>query len=169
MPKQKRAVVLTTRFAQPPFFYFSSKGINTLNSLINTHRFSYKPEEGQNPYIGIMSFQHFRGERMYSDIVVKEEANRTETEREEDSMLKDQNFWEEQKGSNTQQNNDDDGGLSPLVLVLIIVGGVVVLAGAAVAVILILKKKNKPVALDDVASEEAVEVIDEQAEEKTEE
>lgn len=28
-----------------------------------------------------MSFQHFRGEKMYSDIVVREEANRTETER----------------------------------------------------------------------------------------
>ena len=96
----------------------------------------------------------------------EEEVNRTETEREEDSMLKDQNFWEEQKGSNTQKNNNDEGGLSPLVLVLIIVGGVVVVGGAAVAVILILKKKNKPVALDDVASEEAVEVIDEQSSEE---
>lgn len=43
--------------------------------------FAYKPEEGQNPYIGFMSFQHFRGERMFSDIVVRPEANRTETER----------------------------------------------------------------------------------------
>lgn len=43
--------------------------------------FGYKPEEGQNPYIGFMSFQHFRGEKMYSDIVVRDEANRTETER----------------------------------------------------------------------------------------
>ena len=44
-------------------------------------KFSYKREEGQNPYTGIMSFQHFRGEKMYSDIVVRPEANRTETER----------------------------------------------------------------------------------------
>ena len=44
-------------------------------------KFNYKREEGQNPYSGIMSFQHFRGEKMYSDIVVRPEANRTETER----------------------------------------------------------------------------------------
>ena len=43
--------------------------------------FGYKPEEGQNPYIGFMSFQHFRGESMFSDIIVRPEANRTETER----------------------------------------------------------------------------------------
>ncbi len=43
--------------------------------------FEIKREEGQNPYIGIMSFQHFRGEKLYSDIVVRPEANRTETER----------------------------------------------------------------------------------------
>ena len=43
--------------------------------------FEYKREDGQNPYSGIMSFQHFRGERMYSDIVVRPEANMTETER----------------------------------------------------------------------------------------
>lgn len=39
------------------------------------------PEAGQNPYIGIMSFQHFRGEKMYSDIVVLPENKLTETER----------------------------------------------------------------------------------------
>lgn len=44
-------------------------------------KFNYKREEGQNPYSGVMSFQHFRGEKMYSDIVVRPEANRTETER----------------------------------------------------------------------------------------
>lgn len=55
--------------------------MNTLDSLKETYRFGYKVEEGQNPYIGFTSFQHFRGEKMYSDIVVKEEANRTETER----------------------------------------------------------------------------------------
>lgn len=43
--------------------------------------FNYRREQAQNPYIGIMSFQHFRGEKMYSDIVVRPEANRTETER----------------------------------------------------------------------------------------
>lgn len=43
--------------------------------------FGYAPEEGQNPYIGFTSFQHFRGERLYSDIVVREENRRTETER----------------------------------------------------------------------------------------
>ena len=43
-------------------------------------QFQYKPEEGQNPYIGFMSFQHFRGEKMYSDVVVRPENNYTETE-----------------------------------------------------------------------------------------
>ena len=52
-----------------------------MKSLTEINRFNYAPEEGQNPYIGFMSFQHFRGEKMYSDIVVREEANRTETER----------------------------------------------------------------------------------------
>ena len=46
-----------------------------------TSYFNYKREEGQNPYTGIMSFQHFRGEKLYSDIVVTPEANMTETER----------------------------------------------------------------------------------------
>ncbi len=46
-----------------------------------TRTFGYRPEEGQNPLTGFMSFQHFRGEKMYSDIVVRPEANRTETER----------------------------------------------------------------------------------------
>ena len=35
--------------------------------------FNFKKEEGINPYIGIMSFQHFNGEKLYSDCVVKEE------------------------------------------------------------------------------------------------
>ena len=48
---------------------------------VKTIIFGIKREEGQNPYSGIMSFQHFRGESMYSDIVVRPEANRTETER----------------------------------------------------------------------------------------
>ena len=42
--------------------------------------FEYTKEEGQNPYIGFMSFQHFRGEALYSDIVVKPEKAMTETE-----------------------------------------------------------------------------------------
>lgn len=42
--------------------------------------FSKAIEKGQNPYCGIMSFQHFRDEELYSDIVVKPENNRCETE-----------------------------------------------------------------------------------------
>ncbi len=45
-----------------------------------TNRFEYRVEEGQNHFTGFMSFQHFRGERMYSDIVVKPENKMTETE-----------------------------------------------------------------------------------------
>ena len=52
--------------------------INEANAI---RRFSYVPEVRQNPYIGFTSFQHFRGEEMYSDIVVKPENNLTETER----------------------------------------------------------------------------------------
>lgn len=42
--------------------------------------FEYKKEEKQNPYIGFVSFQHFRGEKLYSDIIVKPENGMTETE-----------------------------------------------------------------------------------------
>ncbi len=42
--------------------------------------FNYQREEKINPNIGIMSFQHFNGEEIYSDIVVKPENNMTETE-----------------------------------------------------------------------------------------
>ncbi len=45
------------------------------------NRFGYRPEEELNPYMGIVSFQHFRGEKLYSDIVVRPENNLTETER----------------------------------------------------------------------------------------
>ena len=48
--------------------------------LRRTNKFNYKPEAGQNPYSGIMSFQHFRGEKLYSDIIVKPENNMCETE-----------------------------------------------------------------------------------------
>ena len=45
------------------------------------YTYNYNVEEAQNPYIGFMSFQHFRGEKLYSDIVVTPEAKMTETER----------------------------------------------------------------------------------------
>ena len=61
-------------------------------------------------------------------------------------------------GSTTGNNN---GGLGIWLWVIIAGAAVVVLGGAAVVVIIVLKKKNKPVALDDVASDEAPQVIDE--------
>lgn len=42
--------------------------------------FSYQKEAYPNPYIGILSFQHFRGEALYSDCIVRPENNMTETE-----------------------------------------------------------------------------------------
>jgi hypothetical protein len=42
--------------------------------------FGYKPEEGLNPNVGLMSFQHFNGEELYSDIVVHPKNNFCETE-----------------------------------------------------------------------------------------
>ena len=42
--------------------------------------FNYLVEAGQNPYCGIMSFQHFRGDKLYSDVIVKPENNMCETE-----------------------------------------------------------------------------------------
>ncbi|MBR4058989.1 MAG: DUF4832 domain-containing protein [Lachnospiraceae bacterium] len=42
--------------------------------------FERKEEEGQNPYIGFVSFQHFRDEALYSDVIVRPENNLTETE-----------------------------------------------------------------------------------------
>lgn len=42
--------------------------------------FKYKAEEGLNPYMGFMSFQHFNGEKLYSDSVVRPENKFTETE-----------------------------------------------------------------------------------------
>ena len=44
------------------------------------NKFSYKPEDGLNPYMGFVSYQHFNGEKLYSDSVVKPENNWTETE-----------------------------------------------------------------------------------------
>lgn len=43
-------------------------------------RYHYKKEAGQNPYIGFTSFQHFRNDELYSDLIVKPENNMTETE-----------------------------------------------------------------------------------------
>ena len=45
-----------------------------------TRTFNVKAEEGQNPYIGICSFQHFRDEPLYSDCIVLPENNYCETE-----------------------------------------------------------------------------------------
>lgn len=42
--------------------------------------FIYQREQKQNPYIGFTSFQHFRNEELYSDLIVKPENNMTETE-----------------------------------------------------------------------------------------
>ena len=45
-----------------------------------TRRFQAKEEEALNPYMGFVSFQHFRGEKLYSDSVVRPENNMCETE-----------------------------------------------------------------------------------------
>ena len=42
--------------------------------------FKFKQEEGLNPYIGFMSFQHFQGDPIYSDCIVKPENHFCETE-----------------------------------------------------------------------------------------
>ncbi len=42
--------------------------------------FNYKREAKQNPYIGFTSFQHFNGDALYSDLIVRPENNMTETE-----------------------------------------------------------------------------------------
>ena len=47
---------------------------------MQTKSFGYAREAAQNPYCGFMSFQHFRGEKLYSDIVVKPENKMTETD-----------------------------------------------------------------------------------------
>ena len=44
------------------------------------NRFSYKKEPFQNPYTGILSFQHFGTDTLYSDMIVRPENNMTETE-----------------------------------------------------------------------------------------
>lgn len=42
--------------------------------------YKYAKEKEQNPYIGFTSFQHFRHDELYSDLIVKPENNMTETE-----------------------------------------------------------------------------------------
>ncbi len=43
-------------------------------------KYNYQRERKQNPYIGFTSFQHFRNDELYSDLIVKPENNMTETE-----------------------------------------------------------------------------------------
>ncbi len=43
-------------------------------------KFKYDREKSQNPYIGFTSFQHFRNDELYSDLIVLPENNMTETE-----------------------------------------------------------------------------------------
>ena len=47
---------------------------------MKTNVFNYKREKAQNPYSGFTSFQHFRNDELYSDLIVKPENNMTETE-----------------------------------------------------------------------------------------
>ena len=42
--------------------------------------FGFQKEEGLNPNVGFMSFQHFNGEKLYSDIIVHPKNNFCETE-----------------------------------------------------------------------------------------
>ena len=51
-----------------------------LKNASTTNYFEYKKEEGQNPNIGFMSFQHFQGDPIYSDCIVKPENHFCETE-----------------------------------------------------------------------------------------
>ena len=45
-----------------------------------TNYFEYQREKAQNPYIGFTSFQHFRNEALYSDVIVRPENKMRETE-----------------------------------------------------------------------------------------
>lgn len=51
-----------------------------MTSELITNTFSYAPERKLNPYIGFITFQHFLGDPIYSDCVVKPENNMCETE-----------------------------------------------------------------------------------------
>lgn len=45
-----------------------------------TVNFKYAKEPHPNPYMGFTSFQHFNGEQLYSDVIVRPENHMTETE-----------------------------------------------------------------------------------------
>ncbi len=47
---------------------------------MRTVHFEPCKEAGRNPYMGFTSFQHFNGEKLYSDVVVRPENHMTETE-----------------------------------------------------------------------------------------
>ena len=47
---------------------------------MNTRFFRQAKEKEPNPYIGFTSFQHFNGERLYSDPIVRPENHMCETE-----------------------------------------------------------------------------------------
>lgn len=49
-------------------------------SITNINYFTYKKEPHQNHFIGFMSFQHYKNEPLYSDVVVRPENNMTETQ-----------------------------------------------------------------------------------------
>lgn len=54
--------------------------MHTIKSNVQINKFEYAREKKQNPYIGFTSFQHFRNDELYSDLIVKPENNMTETE-----------------------------------------------------------------------------------------
>ena len=47
---------------------------------IETNTFQYRTEPVANPYIGFTSYQKFRGDPLFPDVVVRPENNKTETE-----------------------------------------------------------------------------------------
>ena len=61
-------------------FMRKKEAMTMLRKAACINKFQYKPEEGLNPYIGFTSFQHFNGEKLYSDSIVRPENNFTETE-----------------------------------------------------------------------------------------
>ncbi len=49
-------------------------------NTVKAVRYKYQRESKQNPYIGFTSFQHFRNDELYSDLIVEEKNKMTETE-----------------------------------------------------------------------------------------
>lgn len=84
-------------------------------------------------------------------------------EEKRDVVLKDRSELGNQGINKKDPTVVEENGFPIWALILIIAGGAVLLAAVAVVVIVILKKKNKPVALDDVAAEGEIEIIDETA------